>query len=279
MLARTFDLTGLNALLIRAQRGALGPHIRSVNYHDVPPARAADFERQLRLYARYFEPVGMAELQALREGRWNHQRPGLILSFDDGLRSHAEVVAPALERHGFTGWFFVPVGFVDTPEEAQLAYARERSLSAPVGAREGERVAMSWEQLRAIDRRHVVGCHTWHHRRLEASLDPDELEREIPAAKRRLEERLGHRVEVFAWVGGEEWAYSAAAARAIRQAGFSSAFMTNNAVIRPQTDPLQLQRTNVEADYPLHLTRFQLCGFLDLTYTPKRRRVNRLTAA
>jgi len=54
--------------------------------------------------------------------------------------------------------------------------------------------------------------------------------------------------------------------------------MTNNAVITPSTCPLQLQRTNIEAEDPLWLVRFQLSGFMDVFYAGKRRRVNRLTA-
>jgi hypothetical protein len=49
--------------------------------------------------------------------------------------------------------------------------------------------------------------------------------------------------------------------------------------VRPGCDPLQLQRTNVEADFAPALLRFQISGALDALYAPKRRRVNRLTAA
>ena len=278
MLARTFDVSGLNAALLRLQALGYGSHIRTLNYHDVPESHAGGFEAQLRFFAERFVPVGYDDLLAFQAGQWEHRRPGLILSFDDGVRSHAEVAAPLLEKYGFTGWFFVPVGFIDTPFEQQREYAEEHSISSGA-TRPGRPPAMSWEEIRALDRRHVVGCHTLHHTRLRATLTAQELEREIVVSKDRLERELGHPVALFAWVGGEEWAYSSAAARVIRRAGFRVGFMTNSAVIRSGTDPLQLQRTNVEVDYPPSLMRFQLSGFMDLLYTPKRRRVNRLTAA
>ena len=53
--------------------------------------------------------------------------------------------------------------------------------------------------------------------------------------------------------------------------------MSNNQLIRPGTDALQLQRTNVEARDAERIVRFQLSGALDAVYWPKRRRVNRLT--
>jgi peptidoglycan/xylan/chitin deacetylase (PgdA/CDA1 family) len=141
-----------------------------------------------------------------------------------------------------------------------------------------ERIALSWRDLQRLDGPHEICCHTFTHRRLGPRLTPEELELEIVQAKRRLEEGLGHTVRGFAWVGGEEWAYSREAAEAIRAAGFSFSFMTNNALIRPNSDLLQLQRTNVEAHFDPSLVRLCLSGFYDLLYLPKRRRVNRLTA-
>ena len=44
-----------------------------------------------------------------------------------------------------------------------------------------------------------------------AALTPADLAREIGDAKRALEEGLGCSIPVFAWVGGEEETYSAAA--------------------------------------------------------------------
>jgi peptidoglycan/xylan/chitin deacetylase (PgdA/CDA1 family) len=230
------------------QRALLSPFVRCLNYHDVPPDRADDFERQLRFYTRNFAPVDYEGLMALHDGRWRASKPGLILSFDDGLRSHADVVAPLLERHGFVGWFMVPGGFIDAAPEDQRAFARD----------------------------HQIG--PWDHRRLSADLAPGEVGAQIRDAKGKLEEKLGLEVPVFAWVGGEEWSYSSGAARAIRDAGFRCSFMTNNRVIQRGAELLQLQRTNVEASDPDAVVRFQISGLLDLLYTSKRLRVNKLTA-
>ena len=100
---------------------------------------------------------------------------------------------------------------------------------------------------------------------------------EIKGAKRRMEKVLECEVPVFCWGGGGEDAYTSEAVALISRAGITHSFMTNSQVIRPAADSLQLQRTNIEADYPLWLTRFQLSGFMDLLYAGKRRRVNRLT--
>lgn len=278
LLASGFEATGLNAGLLRAQSLLRWPYARALNYHDVPAHLADAFEAQLDFYARRFVPVGPEDLRDLHAGHWRHQKPGLLLSFDDGLRSHADVVAPLLEKYGFTGWFSVPVGFVETPATEQQVFARAHQISCDSQDFSDGRIALSWQDLARLDRRHEVCCHGWDHRRLSAALSPSELEREIVASKRRLEAGLGHPVRAFTWVGGEEWAYSREAARWIRDAGFELGFMTNNAVIRPHGELLQIQRTNVEASFDPRFVRLCLSGFYDVLYLPKRRRVNRLTA-
>ena len=277
-LASGFDAAGLNTAGVLVQKRLLWPWARALNYHDVPVRLAGAFEAQLGYFARHFVSVGPSELAELQSGRWPHPKPGLLLTFDDGLRSHAEVVAPLLEKYGFSGWFNVPVGFVDAKPAEQKAFARSHRIGFRASDCPEDRIAMSWAELRRLDGSHTICCHTWNHRRLSAELTPVELELEIGEAKRRLEAELGHQVRGFAWVGGEEWAYSRAAADRIRAAGFELSFMTNNAVVRPHAELLQVQRTNVEADFDPAFVRFCLSGFYDLLYLRKRRRVNRLTA-
>jgi peptidoglycan/xylan/chitin deacetylase (PgdA/CDA1 family) len=272
------EATGVNAAGLGLQKRLLRPWARALNYHDVPPRLAGAFEKQLRLFARHFVPVGPEELRSLHAGRWAHPKPGLLLTFDDGLRSHADVVAPLLEKYGFRGWFNVPVGFVETPPAEQQAFARRNHIGFDAPERGDERIALSWNDVLRLDAGHEICCHTWSHRRLAFELRPEDLELEIDEAKRRLEARLGHDVKGFAWVGGEDWSYSRAAAARIRDAKFEFSFMTNNAVIRPHQDLLQLQRTNVEAHYDPALLGLCLSGLYDLLYLRKRRRVNRRTA-
>jgi peptidoglycan/xylan/chitin deacetylase (PgdA/CDA1 family) len=277
-LARAFEICGLNRALLRLQRLG-GPYLRALNYHDVPREAAPRFEAQLAYFARHFEPVGLAELQAFLAGRSRPRRPGLLLTFDDGLRSHADVVAPLLERYGFPGWFAVPAEFPDLRVADHAEFMDQRRVSYRPDDYPDGRGLLDWDDLRRLDGRHVVCCHGFTHRRLEENLGEQDLALEIRRAKARLEEGLGHEVPVFVWVGGEEWAYSAAAARAMREAGFRITLMSSSARIRPGDDPFHLQRTNVEADYPESLLRFSLSGAFDLLYLPRRRRIDRLTAA
>lgn len=276
MVGRVAETLGLNQLGYLAQRTFGGPMIRAVNYHGVGRGDLPMFEAHLRYYAGRYDNVTLEQLAAFHAGTWRPRRPGMIISFDDGLRTDYDVVAPALERAGFTGWFFVPVDMIELPPEKQYATARASRIT-PVEEEPDGRVFMSPAEVRDLAHRHVVGCHTASHVRLSAQLGPERLHAEIVEARARLEAHAGTAIPVFCWVGGEEGAYSRTAATVIRDAGFSYSFMTNSYPIRPGDNPLQLDRTNIEAHYTVPLVGLFLSGVMDVWCTARRRRARRLT--
>ncbi|MFC1921401.1 polysaccharide deacetylase family protein [Chloroflexota bacterium] len=240
-------------------------YIRAVNYHQTPAETASNFEKQLEFYKHHFCPVSLPDLSRFLNSReWEKDKPGLIISFDDGFKNNYEVAAPLLEEFGFTGWFFVPTAFIYTPGVEQPKYI------------DGY-VTMSWDELRKLDRKHVIGCHTETHHRMVASTSEEKLDEEIIQSKHFLEEKLGHQVDIFCWCGGEKSSYSGAAAKYISKAGYQYAFMTNCAPILFTTDSLHLQRTNIESHWPIELVKYQLCGLMDILYTPFRIWVDRMT--
>lgn len=275
------EVTRLTGALLAAQRLAhRGAYVRVVNYHATPLRDRERLRAHLAFFCDRFSPVSHDDLgRFLEKGRWDLPKPGLIVSFDDGLRSNFDVAAPLLEEFGFRGWFFAPTGFVSCPPEAQADFARRARIAVAEEDLSAGRIAMTWEELRDLAARgHVVGCHTQAHVRLGAELGAARLEEEIVGGKAELERRLDRPVDAFCWVGGEESSYSAGAAAWVRRAGFRFAFMTLHAPVVRGTSPLQIQRTNVEAGWPVGWAAFQVCGLLDLLYTRKRGRVVRLTA-
>ncbi len=80
------------------------PHILNYNYRD-----SIQFVKELDFYLKYFKPVS---LKYIVENRPTKQKV-FHLSFDDGLRECAEVIAPILLRKGIPATFFVNTGFVD----------------------------------------------------------------------------------------------------------------------------------------------------------------------
>lgn len=92
--------------------------MKPVMYHYVRPAAdglpyfpylsLAEFERQLDDFASSYGFVGREDFV-----RWVEGAPaprGVLLTFDDGLRDHAEFVLPALEARGLFGLFYVSSG-------------------------------------------------------------------------------------------------------------------------------------------------------------------------
>jgi len=263
-------------MLLGLQKLALSRgYLRAVNYHGTAMETADSFERQLAFYAEHFTSVSLADLDKwFACGCWEKDRPGLILSFDDGLSSNYTVAAPLMEKYGFLGWFFVPVDFVSAAAFEQPRFAKEHDIYADATSLGAERVAMSWDQLRDLNRRqHVIGCHTRSHRRMHPDLSEAELEYEIRSGKAQIEASMGQECACFCWVGGEQETYTRPAAQMIRKSGYRYAFTTNSFPITPRANPLRMERNNVESSWPVSLASFQICGIQDLRLAPKRRRV------
>ncbi len=278
LFAASSSRIGVNRILLHLFTQCCFPYIRAVNYHATPKDSGDSLARHLAFYRERFSNVSSATLDRFfQEKALSTRKPGLIISFDDGLRDNYEVAAPLLEEYGFTGWFFVPTDFISTPAGKQIDFAVQHSITFGDAA-DDKRLAMTWDEVKLLSRNHVVGCHTATHRRMYASTSADDLDHDIAQSKRELERQLAKKVDHFCWVGGEEESYSHAAAKVVHAASFRYAFMTNSAPIRPWTDPLQMQRTNIEASWPLDVVEFQISGIMDLIYRGKRRRVNRLTA-
>jgi hypothetical protein len=277
--ARWLGRAGIDQAAAAAHNALFSDSIRVVNYHSVPGRQQDSFQAHIDWYGKCYENVSEQDLRGLLHGKaWQKDRPGIIISFDDGFVSHAKIAAPILEAAGFTGWFFVPTGLIGCdPEEQSEALTRGGIHPASV-AHEGERVFMAWDEVEELSSRHVVGAHTVTHRRLGPSTDPTVLRREICGSRSMLTAALSMDVSSFCWVGGEEQSYSRGAADLIRNADFEFGFMTASAPVTKHTSPHMIQRTNIEAHYPLPLVRLLLAGAADLRHTLRRRRIQRLTA-
>lgn len=267
-IAQILDAAGINSFGHFIQRKTLFPFIRAVNYHEIHPPWIENFEKQLQFYSTRFVNVNeQALFDFLGSGKWPHDKPGLMITFDDGSATHLTAAAPMLEKYGFTGWFFVPSGWV--VERGGVKTERPDFID--------DIEVLTHAQLKELDKKHIIGCHTETHCRLTADVPAEKLRAETVGAKKDLEDLLGHEVKSFCWVGGEEETYNDKAAELIRD-HYELGFMTNCAVVRPGTVAQQIQRTNIEAENPLSLVRFQLSGLMDIAYYGKRKRVNKLTA-
>ena len=131
---------------------------------------------------------------------------GWVITFDDGGASALETIAPALERYGWRGHFFMTTGWLGASGFLDAAGLRE--LAA---------------------RGHLVGSHSHTHPLAMSSLSASELRREWQQSGDILAEVLGARPAVASIPGG---AYSAAVAEAAAEAGIRILF-TSEPTDRP----------------------------------------------
>lgn len=203
---------------------ASGPLVRAVNYHNTPAFRADLYDRELAAIAERFAPTTEDDLAAfLTTGHWPKSRPGVILALYNGYRNNYDVFRPLLEKHGLVGWFFAASGYVSCPPDEQLAFGAAHTLRTVPDEYEDGRYALSWDELRELDRDHVVASHTRSHTRVSLD-DHRALEEEIVGAQGDFEAGLGHKVRSFAWLFGGAYGENPAADVHVDRAGYEFLF-------------------------------------------------------
>lgn len=217
-----------------AHRASLagGAFLRVVNWHNTPERGRARLRAELVAYLRDHRPVVPDDLDRLFEtGRWGHDRPGVLVAFYDGYRNGATVAAPVCDELGITAWFLPPTAFLDTPGEEQHAYADSHDITLVAEERDQPRVAMTWDELADLSRRHVVGAHTANHVVLDEVLTPADVEREVLEPVRRITEVTGRTPPAQVFRYGRPHDAASPAWRAAAEAGVRYA-LSNTAVER-----------------------------------------------
>ena len=218
----------LDAVAAAFETGAV---IRTVNFHLTPERRAAEYDRQFALYAQYFDPVTAEDLdRVMATGQWHKPKPGLILAFYNGYCNNFDVARPLLDQHGLVGWFFVVTGFVGAAD--QWSFAADHNITCGSDVSPSSRIALSWEEVAALDGPHVVASHTRTHS--AASVDLERLQDEAGGSQDDFIQKLGHPVRAIAWNGGAAYGEHPAADQAVDAAGFQ--FVVSNLRIQRLRD-------------------------------------------
>ncbi len=201
------------------------PLIRAVNFHSTSRAQTANYDRQLEAYRRSFSSVNEDELQEyLTTGTWHKSKPGLIVSVFEGYRNSYEVLNPLIEKHGFVGWYWVITGFINTVIPDQLSYAEHHDIDMLTHEYPDGRYALTWDELRHLDRKkHVIACHTRSHTLL-SGLDAAARREEVIGSQEEFKKHLGHPVRSFVSLTGPAYGEDATTDRLVEAAGFEFVF-------------------------------------------------------
>ena len=257
IIAFMLNMLGILDLLINLEDKKLRKrYVRIINYHNNHSYSTRNFEKQVMWLKKYYENISYNMFKDIVEKKqmFNMERPGVMMTFDDGLEGNYLFGRYIMNKHRMTGYYLVSSDLI------------------------GKEGYMSEEQIRTLlAEGHVIGCHTSTHHRMNKNDSIATLRHEIIDSKRKLEEICAREIEIFCWCGGEENTYTVEAARMIKKAGYKYGFMTNSYPLTSDTDRYHIQRINVEDDWPVYLMKFQISGIMDWKFKRKRMRVNKIT--
>ena len=209
--------------------------LRVLLYHDIAPEEYKDFERQLDWLSRHWTFISPEHFAAVISGDATIQNKSLLLTFDDGFASDLKVAEEILKPMGIQALFFVVTDLVDIEdnEVARQFIVRNVKLGTSMDKLPTYLSNMKWADLEALlEQGHMIGTHTRTHARLSEISSSDALEDEIVSSADLLENRLGVRVEHFAYTFGDLASFSSQALR-IAQKRFRyvySSLRGNNAI-------------------------------------------------
>jgi hypothetical protein len=208
-----------------------GRIIRVVNYHSTPRCGRAALERELADLAEAFSPVTLGDLESIfATGEWHKDKPGVLPVFYEGYRNNAVVAAPLCDRLGLTAWFPVVTQFLTTPPELQETFARAHWIYLVEEDLHGDRIAMTWDELKDLSERHVVFPHTASHEGFDTVLDAEDLRREVFDPKASMDAATGQNAQAFAWLHGSGYGRSPMHDQALVDAGYT--FLFSNTMIQ-----------------------------------------------
>lgn len=139
----------------------------------------------------------------------------LLITFDDGYRDNYENAFPVLQRYGYKGTFYIITGMVGQKDRVTNEHIREMVSSG-----------MS------------MGSHTVNHLAL-AELSPRQVEEELTASKKKLEDILGKAVDSISYPKGSFNDNTRELAHTI---GYDYAFTVKYGTCARKAEPYTLKR-------------------------------------
>lgn len=197
-------------------------YLRVINYNALLKSDLAGFDAEMEYYSQHFTPVTLEDLDEFYATRkWPKEKPGLVLNLYGGYRCHYDLMAPIIEKYGFTAWFHIPGYFLDVPVEEQAEYASQ-NLVMPHELNDypDGRIAMTWAEVAELARRHEVSCQAGIHFRITKQSGDADLRREIVDAKLRIERKIDRPIRLFSWRYGEDFNHNIRSHKFLEEAGY-----------------------------------------------------------
>ena len=212
-------------------------HVPILTYHRIRPYKASDtvhskafittptqFEDEMRfLRENNYTAITLTDLIKGFNGAALPDKP-VIITFDDGYNSQYVYAVPILTRYHFVATFFI--------------YTNATSNYPDF---------MTWDQLADLHAQGmIIGAHTKSHPKLTKIKNKHTLTSEIVDSKKILEEKLGIRVDYFAYPYG---LYNNTVIDIVKNAGFLAGVGLNRGSLQSKNDSYTLERDNLGGSF------------------------------
>ncbi len=203
---------------------------------------------QFRLQMHYLKDeayavIGLSEIVQCLNGEAKWPEKAIAITFDDGTSCTYDTALPILRAFDFPACVFVVSSLVGRCNDWLIDAGFPR------------REMLTWDQLDALDRHGIeIGSHSLSHCKLgDVPLVRARLE--IKQSKQQLEQRLGKRVQYFAYPYGH---VNQAVRNGVAEAGYRLACSTRAGKNRPDVDPYLLRRVEIHGHDSLWRFRMKL---------------------
>jgi len=220
-------------------------------YHHVRADWLNWFRASLQTLARHARFISYSQaVERIRSGRID--QPYLTVTFDDGFQSCIEA-ASVMTQMGISACFFVnPSSIGLTDPRAIEQFNRERLMCEFRGF-------MTWSDLERLKQQgHEIGSHSMTHANLGCATI-EKVNDELIKSRDELKRRVGS-VEHFAWPYGQFEHFSAAAAKAVFDAGYGSCASgqrgSHGPSKTPGTLPPCIRRDHCMANWPINHIKY-----------------------
>ncbi len=179
--------------------------LRVLILHDIPESEELAFELQIQWLLKHWKIITPSDFESLITGNKEVVGKNLLITFDDGLLSNRIVAEKILNRHGIKAVFFIVSDFADinTRIHAQQFIADYIIPEAKQDNISKNLCNMQLNDLKALLKQgHTIGCHSRRHAYLSNCKNTDELIFEIVTSADNLSDKLGIKIEHFAFPFG-----------------------------------------------------------------------------
>lgn len=240
-----------------------------LNYHGTQKKFIPNFIDQLNFLEKNYEIISPLEFNDLITGVKPVKGKKLLLTFDDGIKNN-RLAIEVLNKRNISAYFFVVPAFIDTPKKDQKKYFIEniRPVINPfIDDDINDFLALSWDDLEEISKKHILGCHTYSHTMIKDSLNEDDLKKEVLKSKEIIENSIKFKISSFCSINNTLLTIGKKEKQLIEK-NYSYHFTTfggNNLNI----DPFLIKRINIESHWLKGALKFALSPFEFNRWTKK----------